>query len=97
MGVWDKKRLLSLGLAPAGLEFKSDSLGRTYLPFRNTPYELEDIAVKWVIGLSPEAADEVLSEGRNGLTEEGWDAFIRWMTQTLDDALLAQARANETP
>lgn len=94
MGVWDKKRLLSHGLAPAGLEFKSDSVGRTYLPFRNTPYELEDIVVQWAINLGAEAADQILSEGRDGLTVEGWDAFIEWMTQTLDEALVGQAKAN---
>ncbi len=100
MSLQQKMRLLSSWL-PAGLPHFSDENG-SYLYLQDVPYELENILARWLL-LHPELTDSespacVLVEGAKdvAINQEGWEAFVFWLVETLRGKLddLEQAHSH---
>lgn len=86
MGVSQKARSLHSGLQ-AGLGFTSLG-GREVLLFSHVPFELEDALSRWLVGQSPDRKEMYVYQSE-GLTLEGWSAFVGWMEETLRQALIS--------
>lgn len=91
MGLDQKERSLHCGLQ-SGLGFEIIE-GDSVLLLKNVPFELEDIAAKWIAALpvdyirEPDAFVKLYLGGKElGFTESGWGAFVNWLTDTLRNA-----------
>ena len=82
MTIEQKARSLHCGFI-AGLRFEEIN-NQKVLPLHRLPFELETTVLKWLYALDDAQRNEVLVE--ECLTEDGWSAFVSWMTRVLDAA-----------
>jgi hypothetical protein len=82
MTIEQKVRSLHCGFV-AGLQFEEIN-NQKVLPINRVPFELETTVIKWLYALDEEQRRSVFIEDR--LTEDGWSAFVSWMTSVLDTA-----------
>lgn len=91
MSIDQKVRSLYCGMPGGGaFQYELDPAGRTYLPFRAIPFELEEVFARWGDMLPSTQQSGLLhmvSGVPVGVAVDVWEKFIGWMLASLRAAL----------